>query len=220
MFYNRAACWYNVSMVKVKICGITRPDDALRASHLGADALGFNFVSGSPRCITPQRALEIRNMIPPFVFTVGVFANEDTAEVERIASYCRLHYVQLHGDESPDACSRVRNAGVIKAFRVACASDLQQMEGYRVSAFLLDAKVEGMLGGTGRRIEPALAREAAGYGPVILAGGLTPANVAEAIEAACPYAVDVAGGVEEAPGVKSGELVAEFIRNARGANLT
>ncbi len=204
-------------MVRVKICGITNLHDARWSAKCGADAIGFNFVPGSPRYVSPETASQIRSEIPPFLCTVGVFANEKREGIEEVATLCRLHCVQLHGDESPELCRKISAAEVIKAFRISDAGDLKALGGYEVDAYLLDAKVEGMLGGTGRRIEPSLAREASRYGPIILAGGLTPGNVAEAVRCARPVAVDAAGGIEKSPGVKSDKLVEEFIRNAKHA---
>ncbi len=202
-------------MVKVKICGITTQRDALWAARCGADALGFNFVPGTPRYISPRRARDICRDLPPFLCSVGVFANEEREIIDGTADLCRLHCVQLHGDESPGFCAGIRNAQVIKAFRVSGIEDLEQLPRYDGCSYLLDARVEGKLGGTGRRIDPAIAAEARRYGPVILAGGLTPYNVEEAVQTARPYAVDVAGGVEDAPGRKSDRLVEEFIRRAK-----
>ncbi len=201
--------------VKVKICGITRLCDALDAAKYGADALGFNFVHGTRRYVSPEVARRIRMQLPPFLSAVGVFANESREEVEKIAEYCRLHCVQLHGDENPDYCDKIKHSAVIKAFRVSCAQDIDALDEYEVDGYLLDADVKGMLGGTGRSIDPQIAREACRFGPIILAGGLTPDNVWQAVEIARPLAVDVASGVEESPGLKSKTLMQAFIRNAK-----
>ncbi len=203
-------------MVKVKICGIKTVEDALWAARCGADALGLNFVRGTPRCIEPDIAQKICHALPPFVAKVGVFVNPDPVEIQSITDSCRLDYVQLHGDETPDFCNEINYVDVIKAFRVCKTVDLSIMKEYtNICAYLLDARVEGMMGGTGRRINPELARKAAQYGPVILAGGLNPENVAEAVNIAAPFAVDAASGVENAPGMKSKTMVKQFINNAK-----
>jgi len=198
-------------MVRVKICGITDVKDARLAARLGADALGFNFVPGSPRYIHPARAKAIIAALPPFVASVGVFANEDPDRIIEIARLCNLDAVQLHGEETPAAVERVRGIRRIKAIRVRNARDVARCRRYRVDAYLLDAYVPGVRGGTGKSFNWELARQAEEFGPVILAGGLTPENVETAVRIARPYAVDTASGVEVEPGVKDKNLLAEFI---------
>ncbi len=205
-------------MVKVKICGITNARDACAAASCGADALGFNFVKGTPRYIEPEQLRAMGKRLPPLVFRVGVFANERAEVINYIANICRLHYVQLHGDEPPDFCAEITAADIIKALRVSSEKDLARLSEYKVCAFLLDAKVKGKLGGTGKTISPQIAKKARKYGPIILAGGLNPDNVAGAIKVAQPIAVDAASGVEESPRIKSHPLMAEFISNAKNAN--
>jgi len=204
-------------MVHVKICGVTNVRDARLASRLGADALGFNFVRKSPRYIRPARAKAIVAALPPFITTVGVFADEYPDKVMATCRLCGLDAAQLHGNESPSRVEAVRGVRRIKAIRVRNRRDVSLCRRYQVEAFLLDAYVPGQLGGTGETFNWALAREAREFGPVILAGGLTPDNVAEAVAAAAPYAVDVASGVESAPGKKDKQAMAEFIRLAKGA---
>lgn len=199
----------------VKICGITNIDDALDAAHSGADALGFNFYQKSPRYVDPQRAGNIIRELPPFVTAVGLFVNEDPGRVEDISGMCGLDILQFHGDETPDYCAGFSRR-VIKAFRIRSREDVDYLRAYRVSACLLDAYSEGAYGGTGRTFNWDLAAEAKGMGRVMLAGGLTPDNVAEAVAAVGPYAVDVASGVESAPGKKDRRMVEEFIRRAKG----
>ena len=202
-------------MVKVKICGITNVRDARAVVRLGADALGFNFYAPSPRYIRPERARAIIAALPPFVAKVGVFVNEDVDKVNEIVQLCGLDVVQLHGDESPRNVERVRVAQRIKGVRVADEDDIALCRRYRVDAYLLDAFVPGMPGGTGETFNWRLAREARQFGPVILAGGLNPDNIEDAIRSAQPYAVDVASGVESEPGVKDRDLVEAFILRAK-----
>ena len=205
-------------MVKVKICGITSYDDASAAVEAGADALGFVFFDKSPRFINPVRAAGIISRLPPFIQTVGLFVNEETAQVNWTADYCGLDVVQLHGDETPEDCLEVKRR-VIKAFRIQkiiSIDPLEKYQDYQVSGYLLDAWSPDAYGGTGRTFNWELAQAAKQYGPVILAGGLTPENVAEAIRVVNPYGVDVSSGVESAPGKKDAEKVREFIRAAKG----
>ena len=202
-------------MVKVKICGITSLEDALHACACGADALGFVFYGESPRCIDPAAAATIIRQLPPFVTTVGLFVNADPEQVEEVADFCGLDVIQLHGDEGPDECDFTPRR-TIKALRVRDAKSLARHLDYEVAALLLDAWVKGSYGGTGHAFNWELAAEVARQRPVILAGGLTPENVAAAVTAVQPYAVDVSSGVEAAPGKKDPAKVAAFIAKARG----
>lgn len=202
-------------MVKVKVCGITSYEDAFAAVQAGADALGFVFYEKSPRFINPALAARIIGKLPPFVQTVGLFVNEDTEKINWTADYCGIDVVQLHGDETPEDCLEV-NRRVIKAFRVQSNISIEPLGRYQVSGFLLDAWSPDAYGGTGRTFNWELAQAARQYGPVILAGGLNPENIVEAIKVVNPYAVDVSSGVESAPGKKSAEKVREFIRLAKG----
>jgi len=178
----------------------------------GAHALGFNFWQGSRRVVSLPVAAEIIRSLPPFVTTVGVFVNERIDVVAETMRACRLDVAQLHGDESPGYCRQL-GGRIVKAFRVGPGRE-RPLADYDVSAFLLDTYVPGDPGGTGTRFDWNLAREARQHGPVILAGGLTPENVAEAIRVAQPYAVDVSSGVEQAPGVKDADAVRRFIAAA------
>jgi phosphoribosylanthranilate isomerase len=199
--------------MRVKVCGITNREDALLAVEAGAHALGFVFAA-SPRQVTPEQAAEIIAALPPFVQTVGVFVDGD---VEAVLARCPLDAVQFHGDEPPAALARVAGVRRIKAFRVAESSDLEQLALYRdvAEAFLLDARVPGIAGGTGQTFPWHLAREARRFGrPIILAGGLTPENVRTAIEVGAPDAVDVSSGVEASPGRKDPDLVRRFLAAA------
>jgi phosphoribosylanthranilate isomerase len=202
-------------MVRVKICGITTIEDALHAVQAGADALGFVFHAASPRNVSPEQAAAIIRALPPFVQAVGLFVNADSDFVNSTADRCRLDLVQLHGDEPPEYCDQVSRR-VIKAFRVKDIASLDSVRNYRVAGILFDAYSPKAFGGTGLTFNWEIAQGANTYGPVILAGGLTPDNVRQAVERANPYGVDVSGGVEAAPGRKDPEKVREFIRRAKG----
>jgi len=203
-------------MTKVKICGITNLEDALFAVNAGADALGFVFYPQSPRYISPDRAREIVLRLPPFVAKIGVFVNEELDRVREIMAYCHLDYAQLHGDELPEQVAALAPRA-IKAMRVRSAADVERLSAYRAAAYLLDAYHPTKPGGTGETWDWELAAAAKRYGPIILAGGLKPENVAAAIEWVHPYAVDVSSGVEVAPGIKDHHKVRRFIMAAKGA---
>jgi phosphoribosylanthranilate isomerase len=199
--------------VRVKICGITNRADACAAVDAGAAALGFNFCSSSPRYVTPQVAAEIVAQLPRVVCTVGVFVNEPRERVAAIAQQVGLTTLQFHGDESPEFC-RGWAQKVVKAIRVCDAHAAGKAQRYTVDFILADAYVEGQRGGTGRRIVPILL-EGFERPHLILAGGLTPENVAEAVRTVRPFAVDVASGVERAPGQKDVTLMRRFIAHAQ-----
>jgi len=204
-------------MIKIKICGITNLDDALYAAEYGADALGFNFYKKSPRFIEPRKAAEIIAQLPPFVMPIGVFVDEREDKIREIQQATCIQAVQLHGDESPEFCQRFKGR-VIKAFQVKDKESLKAMAHYRVGAFLLDSYKEGMRGGTGTTFDWHLAVVAKTFGKIILAGGLTPENVAEAVKLVQPYGVDVAGGVEKEKGIKDHAKVKKFITEVRRAS--
>ena len=201
-------------MVKIKICGITELGDALHALDCGADALGFVFYERSPRAITRHRAQAIIAQLPPFVTVVGLFVNEDPGTVREIADDCGLDVIQYHGDESPETV-RLAPRRAIRALRVRESDTLDEINCYPASGLLLDAWVAGAFGGTGVLCNWEIAAEIAQKRPVILAGGLTPENVATAIQAVRPYGVDVSSGVEATPGHKDRKKVAAFIRAAQ-----
>jgi len=201
-------------VVRIKICGITNLEDALMAVEAGADALGFVLFRGSPRYIPPEQAAAIIHRLPPFVQTVGLFVNEELATVNEVADQCGLDLVQLHGEETPDYCAAVRRR-IIKAFRVKDASSLDEITNYRVAACLLDAWSPAAHGGTGTTFNWEIAARAAASHCIILAGGLSPENVAVAVATVRPYAVDVSSGVESAPGKKDAGQVSRFIRATR-----
>ena len=208
-------------MTKVKICGITNREEGLAAEEFGADALGFVFYRKSPRYIKPEQARKIIGQLGPFVIPVGVFVNEERKNIKEIIAATGIEAVQLHGEESPAYCASFRNVKVIKAFRVSDEFDLERLNHYTVDAFLLDAYSKAAYGGTGETFSWEIARRAKAYGRIILAGGLTPENVAGAIREVEPYAVDVSSGVEQSPGVKDREKVRTFIAQAsRDMNVT
>jgi phosphoribosylanthranilate isomerase len=200
--------------VRVKICGVTRLEDALAAVRLGADALGFNFWPGSRRFIAPGPAREIIRRLPPLVTSVGVFVDPSHDEAVAAAAISGVQVIQLHGAESPLFC-RSFQLPVLKAIPVGGPEALAAAEPYAgLSGLLLDAPSPGH-GGGGQPCHWPTARALAGQAPVILAGGLHPGNVAEAIAAVRPYGVDVASGVERSPGVKDHQLLARFIAAAK-----
>ena len=202
--------------VRIKICGITRLEDALLAARLGADALGFNFWPGSKRFIAPAAARAIVRALPPFVTTVGVFVDAGRDELLSAAAVSGVQVLQLHGDEPPEL-ARSLPMPLLKAIRVSGPASLDAIDRWPGAAgFLLDAPAPGY-GGSGLTFDWSLAAEAARRATVLLAGGLTPGNVAEAIRAVRPFAVDVASGVESAPGLKDAERLAAFITAARAA---
>jgi phosphoribosylanthranilate isomerase len=207
-------------MVRVKICGVTNVRDAQAACDLGAYAVGLNFYEKSPRAIAPAEAWRLRRSLPAAVEAVGVFVNWEPTVVMAMASSLQLSAVQLHGDESPrHVAFCAKKIPVIKAFRVAADSSLSELARFRgVFRFLLDAARAGQYGGTGHTIDWAFARRAAVSRPIILAGGLTPDNVAEAIRLVRPYAVDVASGVESRPGKKDRGKMQEFFAEVERAN--
>ena len=201
-------------MIKIKICGITNLDDALAAAAFGADALGFNFFKKSPRYIEPEKAAEIISQLPPIIMPIGIFVNEREERIREIQALTCFQTIQLHGDESPEFCQRF-GARVIKAFQVKDKESIKHMAQYHVGAFLLDSYRDGQRGGTGTAFDWHLAVVAKTFGRVILAGGLTPENVAEAVKLVQPYGVDVAGGVEREKGIKDHAKLKKFITEAR-----
>ena len=200
--------------VKVKVCGTTRLKDALLAVDCGADAIGFIFYRKSPRAVAARTAKEICSKLPPFVNRVGVFVNETAEKINRIVAQCGLDAVQLHGDESPAFCRKIK-CRVIKVVRVKDAASLKELSRYAVDAFLLDTYEKDQWGGTGKVFDWELAGRAKKYGPVIIAGGLNSRNVKAAIKKVRPYGVDVSSGVEESPGIKDPKKVKSFLKAVR-----
>ena len=199
--------------VKVKVCGMTSLKDALFAVEGGADAVGFIFYKKSPRSVTMKTVREIVLELPPFVDTVGVFVDETAEQINKIADYCNLDIIQLHGDESPTFCKKIRRK-VIKAFRIKDMQSVKKLSSFQVSGFLLDTFSENLHGGTGKVFDWNLALPAKKFGPVIMAGGLTPNNVQQAVRQIRPYGVDVCSGVESEPGIKDHKKVRAFLKNA------
>ena len=207
-------------MTKIKICGITNLDDAVAAVESGADALGFVFFKKSPRNISPEKAAAIIAKLPAFAATVGVFVNEPREEILKIVNQTGISVIQLHGEEPPESCLLTRK--VIKGIRVKSLESLEPLKRYQglVSAFLLDTYAPRIPGGTGQVFSWDIALEAKNFGRVILAGGLTPENVSEAIRLVKPYAVDVSSGVELEKGKKDHKKMRLFIERARSAAQT
>jgi phosphoribosylanthranilate isomerase len=195
-------------MTLVKICGITRVEDALAAADAGADAIGFIFWEKSPRFIDPYRARAIAAALPPFIATVGVFVNQPAEHIAGVVALVRLSAVQLHGDETPAFAGTVQRP-IVKAVNVA-STDLDRWPPHVV--LLLDADDNVLRGGTGRQIDWTTAAAIAGRRRVLLAGGLTPENVAEALARVRPYGIDVSSGVEDAPGRKNHERLRALFR--------
>ncbi len=204
-------------MTRVKVCGITSAPDAAVAVEAGAHAVGFVFVPGTPRYLHVEAAERIVAELPPFVAAVGVFVDQALDEVLEIAARCRLHAVQLHGEEPEGFSLRIPHP-VIKAIRVRDRESLQPIATYPAQAFLLDSYVEGRAGGTGTAGPWSLAAEVARQARIILSGGLRPDNVEAAVRLVRPYAVDVSSGVEAHPGEKDPQKVREFVAAVRRAD--
>lgn len=204
---------------RIKVCGICGVEDARSAVAAGADGLGFIFVDRSPRRVEPDLVREITGELPPLIDTVGVFRDEPIEVVEEIASYCRLSLVQLHGSESPEYCSKIP-CRVMKAFAVHGETESEELAAYMgvVSGFLLDTYHKDLAGGTGMVFDWKLVEQIRPPGPVILAGGLNPENVGEAIRLVKPFAVDVNSGVEYQPGRKDTDKLRIFVDEVRKAD--
>jgi phosphoribosylanthranilate isomerase len=200
---------------RVKICGITRPEDGRAAARLGADAIGLVFYDQSPRAVTVEQAAEVMAVLPPFVTTVGLFVDPAPEQVDAVLARLPLDMLQFHGAEAPEFCARFGRPW-IKAIRMRDGTDLQAeaQRYHQASGLLLDAYKPGVPGGTGESFDwarvPAELADA-----IVLAGGLTPDNVGAAITQVRPYAVDVSGGVESAKGIKDAAKMAVFIGEVR-----
>jgi phosphoribosylanthranilate isomerase len=200
-----------LSRVRVKVCGIVGAEDALMATKLGVDALGFNFWTRSPRYVKPETARIAVSIVPPVVCCIGVFVNESADEIRAIVDSVGLGAVQLHGDETPEFCEQLRPTRVIKAFRVGADFQPEIIQRYDVSAVLLDGDAKEKYGGTGKTFDWQKAVEAGKYAQIILAGGLTIKNVADAILHVRPLGVDVCSGLESEPGKKDPDKMVAFM---------
>ena len=214
-------------MTRIKICGITTLNDALAACHAGAHALGFIFSKESPRYIQPESAKRIIEKLPPFITSAGVFVEDDPSEINEICTFCKLDIAQLHSERyTPEKSLAVTGARVIRVFRTGPDFTIEAVKAFAretgLTSFLFDTYRPGQPGGTGERIEKKIAqqifRETENTGTGILAGGLAPENVAEAILTVRPYAVDAASGVEESPGRKSHQKILNFVRAVQEAD--
>lgn len=208
--------------MRIKICGITRKEDALDAVSAGVHALGFIFYKKSPRYIDPKKARLIIDSLPPFVHVCGVFVDESFETIENISSFCSLDILQLHGNESPEFCQSLSRR-VVKAIRIGGQDDIHKVTEYQssVSGVLLDTKVSSMLGGTGKVFDWTLVSMLENnVVPIILSGGLDSSNIEQALASFDYYAIDVNSGVEESPGVKNTEKVRYFIDVVKNATMS
>jgi len=210
-----------MSRIRIKMCGVTRLADAQAAVDAGIDALGFIFHPKSQRNIVPEEARQIIDQLPPFIDTVGVFVNKKRREVEEIIDYCRLAYAQLHGQESPKYCERlVRFAApcqVLKAFRVSPGLRAEDISPYdeHVRGYLLDTFHKDMAGGTGKTFDWNQVKKLRLRRPLLLAGGLNPDNILDALARVRPYGVDVNSGVEISPGIKDHDRIRTLVSRVR-----
>jgi phosphoribosylanthranilate isomerase len=203
-------------MTIIKICGMTNKADALAASDLGVEMIGFVFYGKSKRYIAPRTARDISSELPPSVSKVGIFVDEDKNSVLDIAEDVVLDILQFHGCESPGYCAVFRDSyKIIKAFRIRERNDLVKVNDYDVDYYLFDSYLEGVPGGTGKAMNRKLLDGFEFLKPVIISGGLTPENVARAIREVSPYGVDVSSGVELSPGSKDLKLMKKFVENVR-----
>ena len=207
-------------MTEIKICGITRLEDALCAAECGADAVGFIFHPASPRYVTAEGAKAIIARLPAGIVKVGVFVNRPAGEVERTAETCGLDLVQIHGDESPAYCRHFPPGRVIKAVSPRKSDELRRLADYEVRAFLVDARDLGRYGGTGKRADWELAAKLGESYPLILAGGLDAGNIAEALATVAPRAVDINSGCELAPGIKDHDRMRRIVGMIRAGGVT
>lgn len=210
-------------MTKIKICGVTNEEDATWAVNLGAHYVGLNFHKDSPRKVSPDLAARIAKKVPSFVPTVGVFVEQPAADIVKIAKKVGLAGVQLHGDQTVEDCAAIASeleVFLVKAVRVGNESDVDRLAAFQdvVGYFLLDARVEGAMGGTGQTFPWELAARAKAFKkPIFLAGGLTVDNVSQAIETVQPFGVDVASGVEKSPKRKDFDKMKKFIEEVKSA---
>ncbi len=202
--------------VRVKICGVTRPEDAALAARLGADMIGLNFYASSRRYVDPQKAREVARAIPDDVWRVGVFVNAERAEIESRLAGLDLSAIQLHGDEPPEMLEGWP-CPVIRAFRLQAPAEVDDLlASFDPDYYLCEGSAGGGYGGAGESFDWEWVRPIPAE-RLIVAGGLTPGNVAAAVRALRPFAVDVASGVESSPGIKDARKIQELIENAKSA---
>ena len=203
--------------VRVKICGITIPEQATAIAALNIDALGFILYKESPRYIKPDKIRSIINILPPFVKTVGVFVNESLENLRKIMLETGLDLAQLSGDESSNYCRQLSELGInwIRAFRIRNSADLEQTSHFQTNFVLLDAWSDDAFGGTGKTFSWDLIDKLPNRFEIILAGGITIDNVANAIKTVQPYGIDISSGVEESPGIKSIEMVKTLLKQIK-----
>jgi len=207
--------------IRIKICGMTRLEDALCAAEAGVDALGFIFYAKSPRSIDPEAAQRIIAQLPPFVDAVGVFVDRELQQVEAIVKQCRLSYAQLHGTESPEDCRHLAKIAapcqVLKAIRVGPQTTAAEVAPYQdsIQGFLLDTYQKNAVGGTGETFDWSLVDRLNLIKPFLLAGGLSVDNIRLALEQVRPYGVDANSGLETAPGIKDHTLIRQFVAAVR-----
>jgi phosphoribosylanthranilate isomerase len=204
-------------MFRVKICGVTRPQDVRLVAKAGADAIGFQMSQG-PRKITAEQARQLVKLVPPYLTPVGVLVNEPLSKAKKLIKYCGFQVVQLHGDETSAYCEQL-NVPVIKVIRMKNQTTHRTYKKYKVAAYLLDSFHKGIRGGTGKTFSAAWAKKAVLElpQPVLLAGGLNPDNIQKAIRASKVFGVDVSSGVEVKPGIKDPKKVLKFVANAKKA---
>jgi phosphoribosylanthranilate isomerase len=201
---------------EIKICGITRLEDALCAAACRADAVGFIFHPPSPRYVTPEAARAIIAALPEGIATVGVFVNRTHTEVEQTVEACGIDLIQLHGDESPAYCRLFPSERVIKAVSPGTPEEVSALDLYDVRAFLVDTRDGNRYGGTGKQCNWDFAKAIGERRPLILAGGLDPGNIEAALAAVTPQAVDINSGCELAPGIKDHARIRRIVRLIRG----
>lgn len=211
--------------VRIKMCGTTRREDAVCAVTLGIDALGFIFVRNSPRYVEPEHAGQLISELPPFVSRVGVFVNQSFESIKTITETAGLTQLQLHGDESRDFCRELKNwnasLSICKAFSIARGKDNPVITDYSdsVDSILFDTYVKGQDGGTGQTFDWSCVEQLSITRPLILAGGLNPDNIEEAVRTVKPYAVDINSGVEDEPGIKNHRLLARLVATVRQTEM-
>ncbi len=196
--------------MRVKICGITNIEDALKVVYYGAWAVGFVFYKKSPRYVSPSKARKIIEALPPFVTPVGVFVDQSEKAVKDVCGFTRIKTVQFHGEESPLYCKRFGSYKIIKAFRVSSFIDIQRISKYKVDSYLFDTYTEEEKGGSGKPFDWDILNHYKFEKPVILSGGLNANNIKQALKILNPYAIDVSSGVEKSPGIKDPKQIRSF----------